>query len=153
LIWGFTNSTVAFTTSNSTFCVFKTEEYYTNVTKQLMGTIKDDSFTLPGLILSTTYLLQNVDPTIKACLWTVDETGDAFYLYGFNFEDPERILFNFIYNLGNIYDGSWFLTGLTYETSVSDEEWFSVGKDIGFIFYNVFYNQTPDEVVIDWPTD
>jgi hypothetical protein len=62
--------------------------FYTNVTTQIIGGVKDGSATTKSLIQSTTFLLQNIDPTYKACLWTADETGDALYKYGFNLDEP-----------------------------------------------------------------
>jgi hypothetical protein len=40
----------------------------------------------------------------KSCLWTVDETIDAYFILGFTYEDFRRVIFNCVYHFGTIYD-------------------------------------------------
>lgn len=78
------------------------KQYYYNATLELPRYFIGSYY--KEVSLTTSHFFRNVDPFTKSCLWTVDETVDAFFTYGFSLEDTQRILFNIIYRFGGIFD-------------------------------------------------
>jgi hypothetical protein len=51
-------------------------------------------------------MVRDVDSFSRFCLFTTDEYIDTSREYGVTFEDPYRLLFNFIYRFGRVYDSA-----------------------------------------------
>jgi hypothetical protein len=74
-------------------------------------------------------------------MWTVDETRDSLFTYGFSYDDYIRISFNIIYHFGNIYDRTHEIIqifALQMVESLSANEWIYIGYLLGNIFYQIF---------------
>jgi hypothetical protein len=102
LTFGFVENTIGFESMNSTTCLKILKAYYNNATTELPRYFSGSYY--KEVSLTTSYFFRNVDPLTKSCLWMIDETDDAFFDYGFSLEDTQRIIFNFIYHFGAIYD-------------------------------------------------
>lgn len=49
-------------------------------------------------------MVRDIDPTTKNCMYTADEFIDISTIYGVNFRDALRLLYNVIYRFGSIFD-------------------------------------------------
>jgi hypothetical protein len=61
---------------------------------------------ITDLLASITTLLRNVDLEVKACMYTATEFSTEATNYGLSFTDPDKILFNFIYHFGSVFDNA-----------------------------------------------
>ena len=82
-------------------------------------------------------MLRNVDPAVKACLWTADDAYDIYFYQGVSLNDLLRILFNFIYRFGNMVDRIYELYVIqNYQIVspyISATEWQFIGSIYGHI--------------------
>eukprot|EP00350_Pseudokeronopsis_sp_OXSARD2_P008799 CAMPEP_0170542108 /NCGR_PEP_ID=MMETSP0211-20121228/1639_1 /TAXON_ID=311385 /ORGANISM="Pseudokeronopsis sp., Strain OXSARD2" /LENGTH=73 /DNA_ID=CAMNT_0010845063 /DNA_START=800 /DNA_END=1021 /DNA_ORIENTATION=+ len=53
-----------------------------------------------------TVMIQLVDPFVESVLWMISGYNKAFYEYGAQFQDALKVLFNFIYRFGSLFDGT-----------------------------------------------
>ena len=74
VMYGFINNTIGVQSLNSSTCMDIMEDYYYNTTLELPTDIKSKD--IYDISLATSYYFRNVDPLVKSCLWTVDETRD-----------------------------------------------------------------------------
>ena len=81
---------------------------------------------LTSLSYMVSYFLMNVDPLVKACIWTTSETLRTYFPRGYSLDDLVRIGFNLVYRFGNIYDLFYELLNIFYiplQSSLSSDEW------------------------------
>jgi hypothetical protein len=88
------------------------------------------------------YLLRDTDSATRYCLYTTDEFMKLSYAYGVTFNDPLKILFNFIYRFGDIYDSiaaTYYLyNGQTSEVIITYDDTINIGTAIGETFMYTF---------------
>ena len=77
-------------------------DYYINMTTIIPTDVSSGDLT--SLSKETSYLLKNVDPLAKACIWSADDAIDTYFPWGFGNSDLIRIGLNLGYRFGNIYD-------------------------------------------------
>lgn len=130
-------------------------KYYQNITTEVPRYIFSTS--MSDLSLMVSYLLNNVDPFAKSCIWSIDESFDLFFPRGYKLDDLWRVLFNFGYRFGNMYDLVnefvdifLFNLGQTYFTKT---EWNYIGSIPGRILSEVLYPEKYGDVVIVYPDD
>lgn len=78
------------------------KDYYWNTTTEIPWQIKGQYWT--QLSLQTSYYFRNVNSIVQTCLWATSDTIDSLFDYGFSLSDWLRIMYNIIYNFGEIYD-------------------------------------------------
>lgn len=112
---------------------------------------------LSSVSLETSYLLQNIDPLVKACIWTADDLADTYFPWGFGNSDLIRIGLNLGYRLGNIYDLTYELVNIFALSLVNgylnDLEWQYVGSLPGRLLSEVIYPSVYEDLTIIYPTE
>jgi hypothetical protein len=136
-------------------CLSIISTYYTNVTTILPADFSNGD--LSSLSLETSYLLKNVDPLVKACIWSADDAADTYFPWGFGNSDLIRIGLNLGYRLGNIYDIVYEMVNIFTLTMVNgylnDLEWQYVGSLPGRILSEVFYPSEYEDLTIVYPAE
>jgi hypothetical protein len=102
LFYGYLNTTLGFTTINQQKCIGLIAEFYVNLTRDVPAQVRTQRFR--DFAVTTSQVLRNVDPAWKACLWTVDDGYDLYWLQGVSLDDLFRILWNLVYRFGNLVD-------------------------------------------------
>lgn len=107
--------------------------------------------------METSYLLNNVDPLVKACIWSVDDATDTYFPWGFGNSDLIRIALNLGYRLGNIYDLSYEMVNIFALSMVNgylnDLEWQYVGGIPGRVLSEIFYPSEYEDLTIVYPAE
>jgi hypothetical protein len=142
-MYGFMDGTLHFQTDQEVKCLSIISNYYVNMTTTLPAQLKASQLTTMSLQIS--YLLQNVDPLAKACIWSADDATDLYFPWGFGLQDFYRICLNIGYRFGNIYDLISELVNIFSLTLVNgylnDLEWRYVGGIPGRVLQEVLYPQ------------
>ena len=155
LFYGYLNSTLGFTTINQQKCIGLIAEFYVNLTRDVPAQVKTQRFR--DFAVTTSQALRNVDPAWKACLWTVDDGYDLYWLQGVSLDDLFRIIWNLVYRFGNLVDRvselvSAFTLGLV-KPYLAAPEWEYVGGLIGRIGVEILFPSYYPDLPIVYPED
>jgi len=85
--------------------------------------------------------VRNLDPLITACVSSTVEYVDVAVFYAYTFQQPKKLLYNVIYDMGEIYDNAVSLYYLSQEFETMDNSQIKAfGTSVGRLFNMLFYD-------------
>ena len=82
-------------------CINKGEKFYHDLT-MIDAHYKNYMFAEAGT--STYFVLKTIDPLVFSCYFAVFEYSDSLDLYRQTLKDFNKLLYNTVHNMGNVYD-------------------------------------------------
>lgn len=152
---GFVNASFGDASPNSTICrtnITRIYNYSINFYEEVMEASEES---LHQAAFSFENVLNSVHPITFSCYMSVFEYAAAGDYYMETFSDANKILYNLIHHLGNIYDTFFYLIkhqksdaeGSEYDIS---NWWFKLGIYYGTAVYLVFYTPTSLDPYDPW---
>lgn len=154
IIYGFLEETVGAAMGETTQCANNTANFYTYF-YDMKDAMKAGNNT--KILDVMALFLQNIDPSFESCIWMTSEYYESFLNYGESFKDGWKVLYNFAYHFGSLFDTTTLIGNKISSTDkFSLDDFTYLGQEVGGLFYYIFYDindyQYPD-IDIDYPEE
>ncbi|TNV73062.1 hypothetical protein FGO68_gene338 [Halteria grandinella] len=136
----FLNSSIGVVSPNSTICLSNLTALNTTITT-LNTQYKMKVYDKMGPTLRA--ITKSFDPITRSCYYSLFEYGKVVWTYLLTMTDINKLSYNFIHNLGRIYDATTdLIDNFRYGDPKVRRYWRRIGGDIGLVINQLAYLPT-----------